>query len=326
MTQTLTSVATYMPEFYDRLLLDNLYPNLYFYQLALKKKLPRNFGKVIHFTRYFKSGAGSGHVIPFAFTEGTPIGLSALSAAAISTTVAGIGSAIGLSDFVVMTAVSDVVKASVFELSKGLALAVDTNIRAAISGSGTILGARNTATGSESLITTTSTIKAIDLMRAAGALRQGDARAWPDNMYAAVVAPRVAFDLRNDTTAVQGWGVVNNGTPEGIKRLWQGEVGTLYGCRVIESSNARTFRGGAASLFKISAAASGFLTEVIAPGAFGVVELDGASASVYVKQAGSAGTADPINQKASVGVKAYLASVVLEAARLKRIPSGGHSL
>lgn len=315
-----------MPEFYDRLLLDNLYPNLYLYQLALKKRLPKNQGKVIHFTRYFKSGSGSGHVTPFAFTEGTPIGLSALSAVAISTTVAGIGSAIGLSDFVVMTAVSDVVKASVFELSKGLALAIDTNIRAAISATGTILPARNTDTGSSSLITTTSTIKAVDLMRATGALRQGDARSWPDNFYAAVVAPRVAFDLRNDTTAVQAWGVVNQGTPAGQQRIWQGEVGTLYGCRVIESTNAKAFRGGAASLFKISAAASGFLTMVVAPGAFGVVELDGNSASVFVKQVGSAGTADPVNQKGSVGVKAYLASVVLEAARMKRIPSGGHSL
>src|SRR3990172_4554068 len=123
-----------MPEFYDRNLLDNLYPNLYLYQRAEKRMLPRGRGKVIHFKRYFKAGAGSGHVIPFAFTEGTAIGLSALSAAAVSATVAGFGSAIGINDFVVMTMPDDTVKQSVFELSKGMALAIERNIRATISG------------------------------------------------------------------------------------------------------------------------------------------------------------------------------------------------
>lgn len=180
MTQTLTTqfaTAGAIPEFYDKQLLDNLYPNLYMYQLAEKRALPRGTGKVIHFKRYFKAGAGSGHVIPFAFTEGTAIGLSALSAVAVSATVAGFGSAIGINDFVVMTVPDDVVKSAVFELSKGMALAIDTKIRAVTSATGTILPARFTATGSSSLIGTSSTIQCKDLMRAAGALRQGDARA-----------------------------------------------------------------------------------------------------------------------------------------------------
>jgi N4-gp56 family major capsid protein len=296
------------------------------YQLAQKRKLPRNFGKIIHFTRYFKAGAGSGHVIPFAVTEGTSIGLSALSAAAISATIAGYASAIGVSDFIVMTGVSDVVKGAVFELSKGMALKIERQCRTTISATGTILPARNTATLSSSLIGTTSTIKAIDIMRAVAALRQGDARAWPDNHFAAIVHPRVGFDLRNDTTAVQGWGVVNSGTAEGQRRMWQGEIGTLYGARIIESSEAKQLLPTTASLYKISAGASGFATHVIAPGAFGVVELDGNTASVFVKQVGSAGSADPVNQKGSIGIKAYFVPVVLEAGRMKRIPSGGRTL
>lgn len=327
MTQTLTTVGAYMPEFYDRLLLDNLYPNLYLYQLATKKKLPRNFGKVIHFTRYFKSGAGSsGHVPPFSVTEGTSIGLSALSATAISATIKGFGAAIGVSDFVVMTAISDVVKSSVFELSKGMALAIERHIRGQISGTGTILPAKNTATGSSSLLGTASTIDAVDLMRAAAALRQGNARAWPDNYYAAVVHPRVGFDLRNDATANQAWTDVNKSTTSGQDRIYHGEIGRLYGVRVVESSEAKQLLPTTASLYKISAQASGFATHVIAPGAYGVVELDGNTASVFVKQVGSAGSADPINQKGSIGVKTYTVAAILEAARMKRIPSGGHTL
>lgn len=329
MTQTLTTqfaTAGAMMEFYDKQLLDNLYPNLYLYQLAEKRTLPRGGGKVIHFKKYFKAGAGSGHPIPFAFTEGTAIGLSALSAAAVSTTVAGFGAAIGINDFVVMTVPDDVIKASVFELSKGMALRIDTSIRATISGSGTILPARNTLTGSSSLISTTSTLRTIDLMRAAGALRQGDARAWPDNYYAAVVHPRVAFDLRADTTANQGWANINQYTQMGQGRVYHGEVGQIYGCRVVESSNGKQLLPPTASLFKISAGASGFETLVIAPGAYGYVDLESARPKVYVKQPGEAGHLDPINQKGSIGTKAYFSAVVIDSARMKRLPSGGRTL
>lgn len=329
MTQTLTTqfaTAGAMKEFYDKQLLDNLYPNLYLYQLGEKRPLPRGSGKIIHFKRYFKAGAGSGHVIPYAFTEGTAIGLSALSAAGISTTVAGHAAAIGINDFVIMTVPDDTVKSAVFELSKGYALKMERVCRTAISASGTILPAKNTATGSSSLLGTASTIDAVDLMRAAAALRQGNARAWPDNHFAAIVHPRVGFDLRNDATATQAWTVVNTGTPQGLSQIWAGEIGRLYGCRVIESSEAKQLLPTTASLFKISAGASGFVTHVIAPGAFGVVELESARAKVFVKQPGSAGHLDPVNQKGSVGIKGYYAAVVLDAARMKRIPSGGQTL
>lgn len=329
MTQTLTTqfaTAGAAKEFYDRQLLDNLYPNLYLYQLAEKRTLPRGSGKVIHFKKYFKAGAGSGHVIPFAFTEGTAIGLSALSAVAISTTVAGFAAAIGINDFVIMTAPDDVVKSAVFELSKGYALTMERQIRTKISGSGTILPATNGATGSSSLTGTASTINTVDIMRAAAALRQGDARAWSDNMFAAVVHPRVGFDLRNDATAGTGWTIINAGFQQGAQRVWQGEIGTLYGCRVIESTEAKQLLPPTASLFKISAGASGFVTQVIAPGAYGVVELESAKPKVFVKQPGSAGYIDPVNQKGSVGIKGYYAAVVIDAARMKRIPSGGRTL
>ena len=98
--------ATNVGEYYDRLLLDNLYPNMYLYQLGQKRRLPRGTGKVIHFTRYFKNTTGS-FPIPFTITEGAPIGLSLLSSTMISATVAGLGTAVGVSDFIVMVGVSD---------------------------------------------------------------------------------------------------------------------------------------------------------------------------------------------------------------------------
>lgn len=324
MTQTSTSIGTLIPAYYDRLLLDNLYPDLYLYQFGIKKRIPRNFGKQITFTRYFKSSTGSGHPVPFALTEGTPIGLSALSATTITATLSGYGSAIGVSDLIVMTAISDVVRGAVYELSKGAALKIDTKTRQTISATGQLLPARNTAVASSATIVTSSTIQGKDLYRAVSKLRQSDARTWPDGYFAAVMHPSVAFTIKSEaaTTTPGAWIEVNKyATNETVGMVYRGEIGRIGGARVVESSNAKQLFG-----LPVSAANSGFLTLVIGPGAYGEVELDGMAASVYVHQVGSAGAADPVNQRGSVGVKVYFAPVALEAARMVRISSGGRTL
>jgi N4-gp56 family major capsid protein len=319
-------IASNVGEYYDRLLLDNLYPNLYLYQLGEKRRVPRGTGKVVHWTRYYK--AGSGFAVPFAITDGTPIGLSTLSTQQVSATLAGLGTAVGVSDFIVMVGVSDVVKGAVFELSKGMALAIERKIRTTISGVGTqIFGAGAKVTGTNaSDIGTASLINSVDLMRATAKLRQSNARTWPDGFYATIVHPKVAFDLRNDATTVTGWSDINRQTSGGQERIYHGEVGTLYGTRIIESSEAKQLLPTTASLYRISEQASGFVTTTIAPGAFGVVELDGATASVFVKQVGSSGSSDAINQLGSVGVKTYFAVAELDSTRHIRMASGGASL
>jgi N4-gp56 family major capsid protein len=318
MTMTNTSVTALLPAYYDRLLLDNLYPDLYLYQFGVKKRIPRNFGKQINFTRYFKAASGATMPLPAAITDGTPVFTSALSANTIQATIAGIGSAVAVSDFIVMTAVSDVVRGAVFELSKGMALAIDNNIRKAISATGTARSAGGAVSYQTSINTTGSLIKATDIFWAAAKLRQNDARTWPDGCYAAVAHPRVGYDIRNTTTAGTWVDINKYATNQTVDLIYRGEIGKMGGVRVVESSNAKRLIGA-----PISTNASGFMTMVIGPGAYGVVELDGAAASVYVKQVGSAGSADPINQKGTVGVKVYFVAAALEAARMVRIHSSG---
>lgn len=320
---TTTAVTTLLPVYYDRLLLDNLYPDLYLYQLGQKRRLPRNFGKQITFTRYFKAGALiSAAGLPAAVTEGTAIALSRLSATTITATISGFATAVGVSDLIVMTAISDVVRGAVFELSKGMALKIERKIRQTISATGQLLPARNTAIASSATITTSSTIKAVDCYRAVAKLRQSDARTWPDGYFVGVAHPRPAFDIRNDTGSTGGWVDINKyATNETVGNIYRGEVGKIGGVRIVESSEGKQVFGS-----PLSAANSGFITPVIGPGAFGVVELDGSAASVFVKQVGSAGSSDPVNQRGSVGVKVYFAPVALEAARMVRISSGGRTL
>jgi N4-gp56 family major capsid protein len=325
MTQSTTvTIPALIPAYYDRLLLDNLYPDLYLYQFGVKKSIPRNFGKTITFTRYYKASAAGGMYVPLALTEGTSPGLSSLSAASITATLSGYGAAVGITDLIVMTAISDVVRGAVYELSKGAALKIERKTRQTISATGALLPARNTAGTGSATITTSSTIQGRDLYRAVAKLRQSDARTWPDGNFAAVMHPRVAFDIRGEasTTSPGAWVEINKYASDNtVSNCYRGEVGRMGGARVVESSEAKQLFG-----LPISVANSGFLTMVIGPGAYGEVELDSMAASVYVHQVGSSGSADPLNQKGSVGVKVYFAPVALEAARMVRISSGGRTL
>src|SRR6266850_2929022 len=323
MTQTTTGITQFIPSYYDRLLLDNLYPDLYLFQFGVKKSIPRNFGKTIQFTRYYKATSTNALLPAQIGTEGTPIFTSALSATSVTATISGFGSAIGVSDLIVMTAISDVVRGAVTELSKGAALKIERKTRQTISASGALLPARNAAGTTSQLIATLSTTQGKDLYRAVAKLRQSDARTWSDGYFAAVMHPRVGFDIKNDigTTTPGAWVEINKyATNETVNMCYRGEVGRIGGARVVESSEAKQLYG-----VPISLSASGFMTMVIGPGAYGEVELDSMAASVYVHQVGSAGSADPINQRGSVGIKVYFAPVVLEAARMVRIVGGGRS-
>jgi len=319
MTQTTTSIATLLPVYYDRLLLDNLYPDLFLYQFGEKRRLPRNFGKQITFTRYFSTGTSP--YTPSKVTEGTIIGQSALSAETINATLSGFASAVGVTDFIVMTAISDVVRGSVFELSKKMALAIDNTIRLETSAFGSFIDPTGGST--VALIKTNDVMTFNSIARGVAKLRQNDARTWPDGNFALVTHPRVAFDVRNDATAVVGWTDVHrNASNETAQAIYRGQTGTVGGASVVESSNTKQLL----AVSPVSAANSGFQSLLIAPGAYGVVELDGNTASVFVKQVGSAGSDDPVNQKGSVGIKTYFALAQLQSTRFLRIGSGGASL
>lgn len=312
---TITNAPALLPQFWDRLLLDNCYPDLFMYQFAEKHRLPRNFGRFVNYTRYYKLAA------PGALTEGTAIALSALSAQRLTASVAGYGMGIGISDLIIMTGVSDTVRGAVFELSKAMASKINSICLAAVSASGLRIASNNSASASTSLITTGLTLAGKHMFKAGAALRQANARTWPDGYYAAIIHPSQGFALRSDTAA-GGWIDINKyATDATVGNIYRGEVGRMGAMRIVESSASKFVVGA-----PLSAANSGYVGLGIGPGAFGVVELDGAAASVFVKQVGSAGTADLINQRGGVGIKVYFACFSQDANRQVRIVSGGRGI
>ena len=83
--------------------------------------------------------------------------------------------------------------------------------------------------------------------------------------------------------------------PEGI---YEGEIGKIAGVRFVETSEAKVWKGAGASKRDV------YSTLILGADAYGVTEVSGGGLQHIVKQLGSAGTADPLDQRATAGWKA----------------------
>ena len=81
------------------------------------------------------------------------------------------------------------------------------------------------------------------------------------------------------------------------ENIYTGEVGRLFGVRLVETTEAKIFEGAGASGADVASVI------VLGQYAYGVTSLKGAKPRVIVKPAGSAGTADPLDQISTVGWK-----------------------
>ena len=82
------------------------------------------------------------------------------------------------------------------------------------------------------------------------------------------------------------------------ENLYEGEIGEIGGVRFVQTTEAKIYKGeGCPKDLAV------FATLFLGDGAYGTTELSGGGMETIVKQKGSAGTADPLNQRSSVGWK-----------------------
>lgn len=97
--------------------------------------------------------------------------------------------------------------------------------------------------------------------------------------------------------------------------IYGGEIGKIAGVRFVETTEAKIFAAAGAS------SANVYGTLVIAANAYGVTEVTGGGLKHIVKQLGSAGSADPLDQRATVGWKAIKTAKILSNEFMVRIES-----
>lgn len=177
---------------------------------------------------------------------------------------------------------------------------LDTVVRNEINGGTNVIyqpKSAGTAVTSRATLDATCTLTVDTVFKAAAQLKANNAKGINGGAYVAIIHPHVAKDLMAAATGAGSWMDINKYTnPEAI---YNGEIGKIGNVRFVESSEAKIWSGdGCPTGLAV------YSVLVVGEGAYGVSDLAGGGIEHIVKQKGSSGTADPLNQRSTVGWKA----------------------
>ena len=279
-----------MKTFYSDYLIDMAEPELVHDQFGQKHPIPKNGGKTIEFRKY--------DPLPKALTpltEGvTPDGQK-ISMGVVTATVKQYGGFVELSDILLLTAIDNNLVQATKLLGSQAGRTLDTITREVLNGGTNVQYAEGQVTSRGELsytdaennmnLTVDAVRKAVRFLKVMNAPRI-------NGYYAGIIHPDCSYDLMSDPKWVN---VKTYADPEGI---YEGEIGRIEGVRFVETSEAKVFTGEGAGGRDV------YSTLILGADAYGVTEIAGGGLQHIVKQLGSAGTADPLDQRATAGWKA----------------------
>ena len=298
---TYAKIAPEALMFYDKHLIAFAEPVLVHNQFGQKRPIPANSSIKVNFRKFSKLPKATQ-----ALTEGVTPDSHELKKTSVEATVAQYGAYVAYTD---MMNLADIDK-DMTEVNKLLSANAGETleyITAQVLAAGTnVIYAQNGA--SRAALTSAKNALTVDDIKRAAAILKNNCAKKIDGNYVAIVHPFVGYDLMKDPQ----WIDVKN---YDNKDLYAGELGTLYGIRFVESSEATVFSGEGADGVDV------YSTLVIGADAYGVTEITGGGLKSIIKQLGSAGSADPLDQRGSQGWKATHTAVILNELNMVRIES-----
>lgn len=121
--------------------------------------------------------------------------------------------------------------------------------------------------------------------------------------YAGVLHPFVAHWIKTESGA-GGWLQIKQYTTAGQDSIYKGEIGMIHGARIIESANVKSY----------ASTTTVYPSTFFGKRAYGVAQLT--AMETIIKGFGSSGTADPLNQRMTIGVKHDFAPKILNQASI----------
>ena len=291
-----------MKTFYDKALLYAAQAQLVHHQFGQKRPIPKNGGKTIEFRKFTPLAKA---LTPL--TEGvTPAG-NQLDVTAITATVSQYGDFIALSDVLELTAIDNVVLETTKLLGDQAGLTMDTIVRdILVAGTNVMYAPKiNASTGAETAVTSRANLDAtavltVDLVQQVVARLRAVNTPRINGSYVAIIHPFAEYDIMRDPE----W--IDPHKYKDTTNLYEGEIGMISGVRFVESTEAKIWRGtGCPTNLSV------FGTLFFGENAYGVTDVEGGGLQTIVKQKGSAGTADPLDQRSSVGWKAIETAEIL---------------
>lgn len=294
--------------FYERALLERLLPQLNFYKDAQKKKLPKNQGRTMNFRKFNSLTAPSASL-----TEGiTPDG-NDLNVTTVTATVAQEGDFVLISDLIQMTGIDPVLTETSELLGEEAGVVVDNRIQTAISGGTNVYFAGGATTRAGLETAETKHLTADDIKKIVRKLKNANAKRFSDGYYHMQIDPDIAYDLMSDSAWVD---VSKYSKPE---QMAKGELGKMHGMKFFETTNLSIVDSSAGSS-KIPV----HIAYAYGKDSYACIDLEGGAGKpeIIVKPNGSAGSADPLDQRASAGWKNCFTAVITQPLALVRVETG----
>ena len=330
-----SDVSSIVGRYYDKLMLERLVASAVLYNLADKKPIPKGSGNVIYMNRFTNFPTTTTRL-----TEGVVPTQTYLSGTSVSATLYQLGAWTPVSDVLVETSFSQVVKECVENFGDAAATSVDTSIMYDIlsddrddgdegpqtdtahmstwwfgkqGGLSTLYISSNGTTLTEALtFSLISSVTASEghfldidkIVRTVGKLRQSNVKPFDDGYYKAWIHPKASLQIQRTTE----WAEFNKYTRPEI--LDKGEVGRVAGVRFYESTIP--YVTNTAPLSSASTSISLAFTLIWGKGAFGVTELNAEKGvKIMTKAPNKYDTSNPLNQWSTVGWKILMAAKVL---------------
>ncbi len=302
-----------MKTFYDDTLIDEATPQLVHDQFGQKRPIPKGKGKEIEFRKYASLPKATTPL-----TEGvTPSGKK-LSVSTVKAEVSQYGDYVTISDMLDMTAIDNNVVEATKICGQQAGLTMDTITRNVLQGGTNVFYCPKIGTdGKKTPVDLRSELDkscklTVDMVKRVVAWFGANNAPKFGDSYVSIIHPYVAYDLTSDDAWIEAH---KYATPENI---YNGEIGKIAGVRFVTSSEAKIYTGTENDCPEGLAV---FGSLFIAQGAYGVTQIDGGGLQTIIKQLGSAGSADPLNQRATVGWKGTKTAEILVDAYLVRVES-----
>lgn len=282
-----TGLSAGMQRYYNRTLLEDKEAKLVHEQFCTHVPFPRNNGTSMSLRKLLKVASNTTPL-----TEGNPGNGQMLSETEVIMNIAQYGDYVRTSEWLDLVHLDERIERRVKRMANAGWRSIDEVVRDEMATATSVIYANGKTTRSG--LAASDKLTNVELRKAVVQLKNNLAEPFDGGMYVAIINPNITYDLQDDPRflAVSQYQDKDN--------VYTGEIGRLnglYGVRLVEATNIKIFTGAGASSADVASVI------VLGRDAFYDTDLMGGSPRVIVKNPGSAGTIDPLDQIATVGWK-----------------------
>lgn len=303
---TVTEVSHAINNFYDRKLLVKAVPLFVHTKWAQIRNIPKGSTQTIKFRKYTLLTAKTTPL-----TEGvTPAG-SQLAITDITASVDQYGDYVTITDTLVLTTLDPVLSETAGLLAIQYGDTIDQLTRNILAAGTTIQYASTAAARTD--VTSAMKLTKAEIQEAVKTLKGNNAKKMTSQVDAssgfntspipACFIGIVHTDAEPDLLDLPGFVPVEE-YPQS-RTVMEGEIGMIAQVRFIATTNAKIFTSGGAGSIDV------YGTIILAANAYGTTRISGAAVQNIIKPLGSAGSADPLDQRQTSGWKATFVAKIL---------------